>query len=140
MVFLSPIEVSVIRRSRSLVDSRQQLSDPVLQSLPLSYVSLQAASNDGWPHDVQVYLDITGGTVLLLLANVRSVDESPEWLTYNRSEVMTWSIDTTNQIVSHQLNLANPGPFDASNGQARDASVWHAMLNSTVGFATDLSI
>lgn len=36
-------------------------SDPVKQSLPFSYVSLVATSNDGKPHAVQVYSDISAG-------------------------------------------------------------------------------
>ena len=36
-------------------------SDWVLQSLPFSFVSVEASSLDGQPHDVQVYSDISAG-------------------------------------------------------------------------------
>jgi len=31
------------------------------QSLQFSYISVKASSTDGAPHDVQVYMDVTGG-------------------------------------------------------------------------------
>ena len=46
-----------------LTNSNPQ-DDPVLQSLPLAYVALEAASNDGQTHLVQVYMDIGGGAFL----------------------------------------------------------------------------
>lgn len=41
-----------------------QPSDWVRQSMPFSYLSLEATSNDGQAHNVQVYSDISGGNVM----------------------------------------------------------------------------
>lgn len=38
-----------------------QPSDLVRQSMPFSYLSMTAESNDGNAHDVQVYSDVSGG-------------------------------------------------------------------------------
>ena len=36
------------------------------QSFPFTYIYVDLASNDGQAHDVQVYLDISGGTSILM--------------------------------------------------------------------------
>lgn len=63
LTFLSPIEVCA-RRMKCLVKLTIlaiQPADPVLQSLPFSYLTLEASSNDGLQHQVQVYTDIDTG-------------------------------------------------------------------------------
>ncbi len=41
-------------------------SEPVKQSLPFIYLSFEANSTDGRPHSVQVYSDISAGTLLVI--------------------------------------------------------------------------
>lgn len=38
--------------------------DMARQSLQFSYISVKAKSSDGTPHDVQVYMDVSGGIFL----------------------------------------------------------------------------
>ena len=62
VTFLSPIEASFTPYEHVyLPNPFFAQTDLVLLSLPLAYVALEASSNDGRPHDVQVYLDVTGG-------------------------------------------------------------------------------
>ncbi|EMD33465.1 hypothetical protein CERSUDRAFT_98572 [Gelatoporia subvermispora B] len=85
-------------------------SDWVQQSLPDSYVSLEAVSTDGLPHDVEAYADISG-----------------EWLSGNRSAEIQWATVVGNDIVYHEVSLASPVPFQEINEQANDGVMYHAI-------------
>ncbi|KAI0353838.1 DUF1793-domain-containing protein [Trametes cingulata] len=93
--FLSPIEPS----------------DWVLQSLPFSYVSVEASSLDGQVHDVQVYSDI-----------------SAEWLSGDReNSVVTWSQHASSGSTYHQLQLQSPEQDVEIDHQAQDGIGYYAM-------------
>ncbi|KAI0368348.1 DUF1793-domain-containing protein [Pilatotrama ljubarskyi] len=95
VTFLSPIEPS----------------DWVLQSLPFSYVSLEASSLDDQSHDVQVYSDI-----------------SAEWLSGDRAKsIATWSQHTSSGSVYHQIQLQSPQADTEINHQAQDGTAYYAM-------------
>ncbi|KAH9892777.1 DUF1793-domain-containing protein [Cubamyces lactineus] len=96
VTFLSPIEPS----------------DWVLQSLPFSYVSVEASSLDGQPHDVQVYSDI-----------------SAEWLSGDRSSLVRWSQHSTEHSIYHEINLQSPQQGVEINHQAQDGIAYYAMAN-----------
>ncbi|KAI0335016.1 DUF1793-domain-containing protein [Cubamyces sp. BRFM 1775] len=96
VTFLSPIEAS----------------DWVLQSLPFSYVSVEASSLDGQPHDVQVYSDI-----------------SAEWLSGDRSSPVRWSQHSTGQSIYHEIDLQSPQQGVEINHQAQDGIAYYAMAN-----------
>ncbi|GJE95220.1 DUF5127 and DUF4965 domain-containing protein [Phanerochaete sordida] len=87
-------------------------TDPVKQSFPISYVSLTAASNDGQPHAVQVYLDITG-----------------EWLSGDRSSPMYWNT-TTGPVILHEALLVEPQPLAEKGRQAQDATLYFGALST----------
>ena len=108
------------------------MSDPILQSLPLSYVAVEAASNDGSPHHVQLYLDITGGTLVTPAKSSVTHVFTLEWLSDNNGDMMTWSTSVTNPAVFHQLALQTLVPFGTKSGQSADATMWHGMLNTAV--------
>ncbi|THH29207.1 hypothetical protein EUX98_g4981, partial [Antrodiella citrinella] len=93
ITFLSPIE-----------------SDPVKQSLPFTYVYLDAISTDGLSHSVQVYADI-----------------SAEWSSGNRSAIVTWKTTKTDTSTYHQVQLESPTPFTEVNDQAEDTTTYIAM-------------
>ncbi|GBE81170.1 Glutaminase A [Sparassis crispa] len=97
VTFLSPIEPS----------------DLVRQSMPFSYVALDATSNDGKPHNVQVYSDISG-----------------EWLSANRTQVMTWNTTHGANAIYHTLSLQSPSPMTEDSGQAEDGTAVYAMSTS----------
>ncbi|OCH93360.1 hypothetical protein OBBRIDRAFT_725019 [Obba rivulosa] len=95
-------------------------SDWVRQSIPFSYVALEASSNDGQPHDFQVYADI-----------------SAEWLSANGSSVVNWTTTSTSSIVYHEIKLTSPIPYGEVSGQANDGTMYHAMVNGAgVSFST----
>ncbi|KAH9858969.1 hypothetical protein C2E23DRAFT_717283 [Lenzites betulinus] len=94
VTFLSPIEPS----------------DWVLQSLPFSYVSVDASSLDGKTHDVQLYSDITS-----------------DWVSGSRVESIQWSHTDAAGYTYHQVNLTDPQPFAEENTQARDGVAYYAM-------------
>ncbi|GJE95222.1 DUF5127 domain-containing protein [Phanerochaete sordida] len=97
VTFLSPIEPA----------------DPVAQSFPVSYISLTAWSNDGQPHAVQVYCDLSG-----------------EWLSGTRSQSMDWNATTAGPVIFHEAFLLSPQPFSESSGQAEDATLYFASLKT----------
>ncbi|KAI0645913.1 DUF1793-domain-containing protein [Trametes meyenii] len=94
VTFLSPIEPS----------------DWVLQSLPFSYVSVEANALDGQSHSVQVYSDI-----------------SAEWLSGDRGSQVRWSQHTTGGSIYHEIDLQNPIRDAEINHQAQDGITYFAM-------------
>ena len=77
VTYLSPIEVRlslpVLRlTAETLHLSSSQPADWVKQSLPFSYMSVEAQSLDGASHSVQIYSDISAGTSVRLLPQVSS--------------------------------------------------------------------
>ncbi|KAI0633571.1 DUF1793-domain-containing protein [Trametes polyzona] len=88
-------------------------SDWVLQSLPFSYVSVEANSLDGQEHDVQVYSDI-----------------SAEWLSGDRSSEVTWSQSQSGGSTYHEIQLTSPEPgVELQDQQAQDGVAYYAMAN-----------
>ncbi|EPT04923.1 hypothetical protein FOMPIDRAFT_1057715 [Fomitopsis schrenkii] len=88
--------------------------DWVRQSMPLSYLALEASSTDGRSHDVQVYSDI-----------------SAEWVSGNRSLNANWSTTSTSQIIYHQVQLQTPIELSEIDNQATDGTAYYAMLLNT---------
>ncbi|KAI0696707.1 hypothetical protein BC835DRAFT_1414100 [Cytidiella melzeri] len=87
-------------------------SDLAAQSLPLSYLSLQARANDGQSHTVQVYSDI-----------------SAEWSAGlgERGQLVNWNVITTDQVVFHEQSLVTPQSFSEAGEQALDATTYYGM-------------
>ncbi|EIW62872.1 uncharacterized protein TRAVEDRAFT_99158, partial [Trametes versicolor FP-101664 SS1] len=96
ITFLSPIEPS----------------DWVLQSLPFSYVSVDASSLDGQSHDVQLYSDITS-----------------DWATGDRVRDVQWSQHATAGSIYHQVSLIDLQPGEENNQQAQDGVAYYGMAN-----------
>ncbi|KAI0744978.1 DUF1793-domain-containing protein [Earliella scabrosa] len=95
--FLSPIEPS----------------DLTKQSFPFSYYALSAASNDGQPHSVQVYADISG-----------------EWVSADTKLQMNWTSTTSGDVLFHELWLADRTNFMEVNNRIYQGSAFHATVNS----------
>ncbi|CAE6416192.1 unnamed protein product [Rhizoctonia solani] len=80
-------------------------NDLVRLSLPFSYFSVSAVSNDGASHTVSVYTDISG-----------------EWITSDTSKPAKWSTDTNGNIIVHQIALQDPVQYT----EARQRAQWGA--------------
>ncbi|KAM5534566.1 hypothetical protein V8D89_011770 [Ganoderma adspersum] len=94
ITFLSPIEPD----------------DWVKQSIPFSYVSLEAQSLDGNDYPVQVYSDI-----------------SAEWVSGDRSSNVQWSTESTAKSSYHKIQLQNPQNDTEIVDQAQDGTVYYAI-------------
>jgi hypothetical protein len=104
--FLSPVEVrtvSVIRTCPSDDLTETQPTDFVNQSIPLSYLGVEVVSNDGNPHQVQLYTDVDG-----------------EWLAQS-DQLVQWET-TAGDTVTHQFSLQNQTQFGAVVGRLRYGS------------------
>ncbi|KXX77889.1 hypothetical protein MMYC01_205785 [Madurella mycetomatis] len=77
--------------------------DMARQSLQFSYISVKAKSSDGTPHDVQVYMDVSG-----------------EWASGDHSQVVEWDTSTSDDIVYHHFSRANQQQFVES----REIASW----------------
>ncbi|KAH8105922.1 DUF1793-domain-containing protein [Cristinia sonorae] len=97
VTFLSPVEPT----------------DLVKQSLPLSYLALSAAPNDGKSHSVQLYSDI-----------------SAEWVTGDNSLTANWST-TTGNVLTHQVQLAKQSPFSEVNDHIQQGSAFYSTHSTT---------
>ncbi|PCH43524.1 hypothetical protein WOLCODRAFT_164515 [Wolfiporia cocos MD-104 SS10] len=81
------------------------------QSMPFSYMAVNASSSDGQAHEVQLYSDI-----------------SAEWVSGDRGATVNWTLSATNQpYVYHKIQLVNPEPFQENAGQASDGVAYYAM-------------
>ncbi|KAI5122587.1 hypothetical protein M0805_004803 [Coniferiporia weirii] len=94
--FLSPVEPT----------------DLVRQSLPFSYLSLTAASNDGGSHSVQIYTDI-----------------SAEWITGDNSLTANWTT-SVGDIITHQVQLADQTEFSEVSDHIQQGSAYYSLSKS----------
>ncbi|KAJ3987661.1 hypothetical protein F5890DRAFT_1551238 [Lentinula detonsa] len=95
VTFLSPIEPD----------------DLVKQSLPFSYLSVSAASNDGSSHSVSVYTDITG-----------------EWLSTDHTVAINWTT-TAGDVLTHQSQLQNQTVYSESEDRILQGSIYYSTRN-----------
>ncbi|KAI0737538.1 DUF1793-domain-containing protein [Daedaleopsis nitida] len=95
ITFLSPVEPT----------------DLVNQSLPLSYYAISAAPNDGKPHTVQVYADI-----------------SAEWVSGDNSLPVMWET-STDDVLTHQVALATQNTFTEINDRIQYGAAVHSTQN-----------
>ncbi|EIM84853.1 uncharacterized protein STEHIDRAFT_60541 [Stereum hirsutum FP-91666 SS1] len=93
VTFLSPIEPG----------------DYVRQSMPFSYLYLEATSNDGKAHSVQVYSDISG-----------------EWNSGNRNDAISWTTTSGTNSMFHAITLDKQTPFTETANQAEWGTMYHA--------------
>ncbi|KAI1793781.1 hypothetical protein LXA43DRAFT_1122215 [Ganoderma leucocontextum] len=84
--------------------------DWVKQSIPFSYVSVEAQSLDGNSYPVQVYSDITA-----------------EWASGDRPSLVRWSNTNTGKSVYHEIELQNPQQNSEVANQAQDGTVCYAI-------------
>ncbi|KZV70718.1 hypothetical protein PENSPDRAFT_685287 [Peniophora sp. CONT] len=110
VTFLSPIEPG----------------DLVKQSIPASYVALEARATDGNAHDIQVYTDI-----------------SAEWVTGDRTQNVTWSTNTTSPgTLVHSVAAAKQTPYNEFKAQSTWGNIYYATernVNVTFKTASDLN-
>ncbi|KAH9927248.1 uncharacterized protein B0H18DRAFT_1084773 [Fomitopsis serialis] len=97
VTFLSPIEPS------SLIN----------QSVPFSYMSVQARPNDGKSHSVQIYSDI-----------------SAEWVSGDDSALVNWTTATQGDAVIHKLQLQHQVLFDDLNDRLQQGAAYYATVDS----------
>ena len=94
VAFLSPVDPDNLQR----------------QCVPLSYLTVDAASNDGGSHSVSVYLDISG-----------------EWAHGDTSQQLTWA----EQTVGNQLVLTSQPANPTVLGEYGDQASWGTVVWST---------
>ncbi|VDC04719.1 unnamed protein product [Peniophora sp. CBMAI 1063] len=83
--------------------------DLVKQSIPASYLSLDALATDGRSHSIQVYTDITA-----------------EWASGDRSQNVTWSTTTTDDVMYHSISTINQMPYREVLAQSAWGTVYYA--------------
>ena len=109
-----------------------QPSDWVKQSLPFSYLAIEATSTDGKSHSVQLYSDVTTVRKSYCLEQILpTLTRTPfsEWLSANTSQPATWSSKTTGNSLYMQVELDNPEPFVEDTERALDGKAYYAMAS-----------
>jgi len=81
-----------------------QPTDLVNQSIPFSFLSVQVSTNDGQPHKVQLYTDISG-----------------EWLAQSDQDFVWEAI--AGGTINHRFWLKDQTPVTEVGGRIRDGSV-----------------
>lgn len=77
------------------------------QSIPFTYLAVEAASTDGSPHQVQLYTDVTG-----------------EWLAQS-DQLLQWQTATGN-TVTHSFWLQNNTQLTEVGGRIRDGTMMYS--------------
>ncbi|MEU6405117.1 DUF5127 domain-containing protein [Streptomyces sp. NPDC046985] len=85
VTFFSPVDLGNLQR----------------QSVPLSYITVQAASNDGRPHNVDVHVDVSG-----------------EWAHGNINTPITWAQQQSGQMTVLSAQPASPAVLREDGDQA----------------------
>ena len=127
ITFLSPIEVRPIVASIAhhiLIIS--QVGDWEKWSRPFGYVAIEATSQDGQAHDVQVYSDISGGTHHTNVSCGMLLTVAIEWLSGNRGSQITWALSSTSPNVIHNITLTSPQVYTDIAGQANWGAWYYA--------------
>ncbi|KAF9039547.1 DUF1793-domain-containing protein [Hymenopellis radicata] len=97
VTWLSPIEPSNI----------------ALQSLPFSYIYLEASSNDGAAHTIQFYSDI-----------------SCEWISGDSASLARWNTTNSDSTTYHMCTRQSPQTATEIGDLVEDAFVYYGTLNS----------
>ncbi|KAM0751569.1 DUF1793-domain-containing protein [Meredithblackwellia eburnea MCA 4105] len=101
-------------------------TDLVRQSLPYSYLTVTAASNDGNSHDVYIYSDIGAA-----------------WINPDYSTLVDWSTGTDNNIIRHQAEMTNQTVYGENDEFTTIGQVVHALASGSgvtwqTGTGTDI--
>lgn len=112
-------------------------NDLVKQSLQFSYIDVAVESSDGASHDVQIYLDVTGGEcsgLCYLRECLQEITNSKfsEWASGgDPSQQLVWSHGSSNGVAYHQFNLTNQQVFTEIDQQAAWGTWFFATADST---------
>lgn len=99
------------------------------QSAPFTYVTLTARANDGRPHTVQVYSDISGGKSYIVNDSRWILLDISEWLSDQLDDVMSWNSQrVTDTVFFHETSLKAPQAFAETPNLVGDSKVYHVML------------
>jgi len=102
--FLSPIEVCAPPPQTGCELTLTQPTDLVNQSIPFSFLSVEVSANDGQPHRVQLYTDVSG-----------------EWLAQSDQDFVWETI--AGGTINHRFWLKNQTQLTEVSGRIRDGSV-----------------
>jgi Domain of unknown function (DUF5127) len=109
-----------------------QPTNLVLQSLPAVYLAISTQSTDGLPHSIQVYSDISGGTLTkrsLLQSRVSHLPCVAEWISGDNSLTAQWNTNTSSSSVIHSVHLEITQPFTVLHNHIQDATAYYGTMN-----------
>ncbi|KAF8903983.1 hypothetical protein CPB85DRAFT_1226086, partial [Mucidula mucida] len=97
-----------------------------LQSLPFSYVAVDASATDNSKHSLQFYSDI-----------------SHEWVSGDPSNVVAWNTTTASSTIFHSGSRQDKDSMTETSGIAEDSTVYYAMAaanGATYQTGTDITL
>ena len=100
------------------------------QSIPFSYVAVEATALDGKPHSVQLYSDVTTVREYYSMLNSQGCFELTvfyyiEWLSGNKSHPANWTSKSTTKSIYHVVML--------DQGQIVEEGVFEELIRSEEG-------
>lgn len=98
-------------------------------SIIASYVQTEATSVDGATHDVQLYMDVSGGKFKISGALPNLADNCIEWASGAEDTLIKWDYED-NSIASHTFERQTPLDFSEINDRA-EWGTWY--WSTTVG-------
>ena len=110
--------------------SPSQPDNLVLQSLPFTYLYIDAESTDGQEHSIQFYSDVTGGmSSIITFADVLHVNPWKEWLSADSKRETTWDTVKSASLVYHHASLSTPVSLSEEGEMALDSTIYYAFPN-----------
>ena len=74
-------------------------------------MSIQVSSNDGKPHEIQLYSDISAGKNIFALLIDKYNDHSLEWISGSPNSMAQWSSNFNGNYIILQTSRSVPAAF-----------------------------
>jgi len=99
-------------------------------------MSIQVSSNDGKPHEIQLYSDISAGKNIFALLIGYNTDHSSEWISGSENSMAQWSSDFNGNYIILQTSRSVPAAFSELMDKAEDGTAYYAMAKVTISCLT----
>ena len=102
--------------------------DMVRQSMPFSYFTMSAESNDGNNHTLRMYSDISGGTLLVTSSALRCSSKGfcAEFIAGNTNAIAEWNSTDDGQYIVLSVTLQSPSSFSEITNVPEDATEYYS--------------
>ena len=99
-------------------------------------MSIQVSSNDGKPHEIQLYSDISAGKNIFAFLHDKYTEYNLEWISGSQNTLAQWSSDTSGDYIILQTSRSVSVAFSELMDKAEDGTAYYAMAKVTISCLT----